>query len=239
MPDADILTALESGEATVFWCVYVGLSSPLYLTTFGVETTVDSDTYTPHGMKIQVTRQYLGGTCVVDMDDDGTLEEAEDQDDWRGSDIEVYRVWRLSGGDEVESMYVGTVGEVGFSEGRVRISAGAAETLAVGPATPETDDRCVHVFKGPGCGYSGATATCDGSLTACQAMNGGSNEINRVSAEYAPVPGTVVIWEGTPYYVPASTTGSNVSSTGATISSTGVATGSGTGHTANPPPGEL
>jgi lambda family phage minor tail protein L len=35
--------------------------------------------------------------------------------------------------------------------------------------------HCWHVFKDSNCGYAGATTTCDKTLTACRAMNGGSN----------------------------------------------------------------
>jgi hypothetical protein len=35
--------------------------------------------------------------------------------------------------------------------------------------------HCRHVFKDDNCGYAGVTSTCDKTLTACRAMNGGSN----------------------------------------------------------------
>jgi len=39
-------------------------------------------------------------------------------------------------------------------------------------------NHCRHKFKDVMCKYAGATATCDKTLTACRAMNGGSNSVN-------------------------------------------------------------
>jgi phage-related protein len=35
--------------------------------------------------------------------------------------------------------------------------------------------HCRHIFKDANCGYAGATATCDKTITACTGMTGGSN----------------------------------------------------------------
>jgi phage-related protein len=48
-------------------------------------------------------------------------------------------------------------------------------------------NHCRFIFKGPLCGYSGATAACDKTLTACRNMAGGSN-----SARYGGTPGVGV-----------------------------------------------
>jgi hypothetical protein len=206
MPSPTAISAIESGSCIVFWCAEIGLDTPLRVANAGRDTHVDGDLYTSCGLTVEVTRQLFGGTVHVEIDDDGSFEESEDADDCRGASFAVSIVYRLPGGDEVESWWTGEVGDVSFPEGRVRFSAGAAESLRSGLAAPETDDRCVHDFKGPGCTYAGATATCDGSLAACQAMAGGSNEINRVSAEWAPEAGTVLVMEGTPYSIPSSPT---------------------------------
>jgi len=41
-----------------------------------------------------------------------------------------------------------------------------------------TKNHCRHRFKDVLCKYAGVTATCDKTLTACRAMNGGSNSAN-------------------------------------------------------------
>jgi len=46
------------------------------------------------------------------------------------------------------------------------------------PAHRMMKNHCRHRFKDVLCKYVGATTTCDKTLTACRAMNGGSNSVN-------------------------------------------------------------
>jgi hypothetical protein len=202
MATSTVKAAVAAGFRSEWWAVRIGFDTPLMLTDSGEPLSFDGMLFEPASARVKIETQPFGATARVNVDDDGSIDLIELDEDAPGRTLEVWRVWLTSTGLETEQMWDGVVEDYDASDYGVGISftARADSMFRAGPATPTMDNRCIWAsdFKGPGCGYFGSGMSCDGSTTQCSAYG---NLTRFVSAFKAPNGGETITIEGQPFTV--------------------------------------
>lgn len=201
--DAAILTQLATGSWKMIWLVEVGFSTPLRLTDAEHDVVYGGNTYTSWpAIHVTAPRQDMGGGVTVTLSDDGTIDARERTGDAAGRTLTVTRLYSTADGLKTISEWSGVIENYDSENyGKCVFRADAPHLIRVGPAMPVWCDTCINDFKSAQCGYAGVTTSCDGTISACEDMAGGSNRVNFISAFKAPTPGDIVVLGGQRYVV--------------------------------------
>lgn len=184
--DANFIAQKNSPTNKPIWLFnllnYDGAGSNFPITTWDVAVTFGGVTYNPFPCKLDFisnnTQNQIDSLTLTCGNVSRLLQSYLEQYDLRGCavNIQVVFIDTLSDGSAYlkDVFYIDSYVADAMNVVFTLDSAFNVNDLQL-PGRKFMNNFCGWIFKGTECGYSGATASCDRTASACQSMAGGSN----------------------------------------------------------------
>lgn len=186
---ANVLALVQADNQHAKLAVAIALSGTTLRYCTGESTNIAGSVYTARAM--QPTPFAVGepgrARLVLAIDNgDAVLSGYAYSQGFTGKTVTVKLLLRSAGAWTAVYSADWICGECDGNGQTIRLTLIGSTSLKPRAGLMEGSRQCWYRFKGANCGYSGSTATCNHTRTACAAMAGGSNVTRYGGYPYAP-----------------------------------------------------